>query len=187
MVKAVLAQIFINADGDLMPYGSAPSAYEGGVFGLEESYPMLALALFGFNRDAQRYLDGTYLKDDFLKKVERYVSAQDRHQQYRNGLQPHYAVSAYRLSRDAAWIGKHLALLKKCAEWTIAQRRKTMVLEDGKRPLHWGLLPKWAFGGDIYELECYPLYANLCCWKGMTDTAWLLDEVGEKEEARRYA
>jgi hypothetical protein len=187
MVKAVLAQIFINGDGDVMPYGSAPSAYEGDLFGIEESYPMLALALFGFNADAQRYLDGTYLRDDFLRKVERYQSAKDRHQQYRNGLQPHYAVEAYRISRDSAWIGKHRALLKRCAEWTIAQRRQTMQLEKGKRPLHWGLLPKWAYGGDIYEVECYPLYANLCCWIGLRDTAWLLDELGEKELAGRYA
>jgi hypothetical protein len=186
MVKAVLAQIFVNGDGDIMPYGSSPSMYEGDLFGVEESYPMLALSLFGFDREAERYLDGTYLRDSFLQKGDQYQS-EDRHQQYRNGLLPHYAISAYRLNRDAPWIRKHLDRIKKCAEWTIAERRKTMELENGERPLHWGLLPKWAYGGDIFDSLCYPLYSNFCCWKGLVDTAWLLDELGEKEDARRYA
>jgi hypothetical protein len=72
MMKAVLAQIFVNGDGDIMPYGSAPSMYEGDLFGVEEGYPMLALSLFGFDREAERYLEGTYLHDQFLQKVAQY-------------------------------------------------------------------------------------------------------------------
>lgn len=187
MVKAVLAQCFVNADGDVMPYGSAPSVYEGSLFGIEESYPMLALAMFGFGQDAQRYLDGTYLTREFLAKKDEYKTLEDRHQQYRNGLQPHYAVSAYRFSRDTTWARQHMPLLRECADWTIGQRRKTMVPENGGRPLHWGLLPKWSYGGDIFDVQCYAFFANLCCWRGLVDTAWLLDELGETEAAKRYA
>lgn len=187
MFKAILAQLFINADGDVMPYGSAPSAYEGQLYGVEESYALLALAMCGYGRDAQRYMDGTYLTPDFLKKVEVYRTYAHRHQQYRNGLQPHYAVSLYRLTRDTAWIRKHLPLLKECADWTLQQRRKTMRLENGQKPLHWGLLPPWSYGGDISEVQCYALYANYCCWRGLVDTAWLLEELGERAAARRYA
>jgi len=187
-VRAVLAQCFVCGDGNIMPYGATPSCYEGALFGIEESYPMLGLAMFGYAKDAQRYLDGTYLTRKFLQKVEDYSVKQSefRHQQYRNGLQPHYAVSAWRLSRDEAWIRGHLSLLKECAEWTMTQRRRTMELEGGQKPLHWGLLPKWAYGGDIYDVLCYPIFPNLCCWRGLTDTAWLLDELGEKETAQRY-
>lgn len=187
MVRAVLAQCFINGDGDVMPYGSVPSVYEASLFGIEESYPMLGLALFGYGDDARRYLDGTYLTRDFLRKVESYTSGDDRHQQYRNGLQPHYAISAYRLGRDEAWIRRHLPLIRECAEWTIAERRKTMTPEEGPRPLHWGLLPAWAYGGDIAEVKCHALYANLCCWRGLVDTAWLLAELGDRDAARRCA
>jgi hypothetical protein len=186
MHRAVLAQLFVNADGDIMPYGAAPSVYEGSLYGVEESYAMFALAMWGFGRDAQRYMDATYLTRDFLKKVDEYKTYADRHQQYRNGLQPHYAVSAYRFSRDTDWIRKHVPLLRECAEWTIAQRKRTMTPENGKRPLHWGLLPKWSYGGDISDVQCYPLYANYCCWRGLVDTAWLLSELGDKESARRY-
>lgn len=187
MFKAVLAQLFINGDGDIMPYGSSPSVYEGKLYGIEESYAMFALAQSGFAADAQRYMDGTYLTPDFLKKVDVYKTYPERHQQYRNGLQPHFAAELYRLTRDAAWIRKHVPLLKKCAEWTIAQRRRTMQGENGAKPLHWGLLPKWSYGGDISEVQCYALYANYCCWRGLVDTAWLLAEMGDEETARRYA
>lgn len=36
MFKAVLAQLFINAERDIS-YGAAPSVYEGAVFGVEEA------------------------------------------------------------------------------------------------------------------------------------------------------
>ena len=187
MYRAVLAQLLINADGDIMPYGAAPSVYDGALFGIEESYAMLALAQWGLAQDAQRYLDATYLTPEFLHKVETYRDYRDRHQQYRNGLEPHYAVAAYRLSRDRTWIEKHLPLLRECAEWTIDQRKKTMESREAERPLHWGLLPQWSYGGDIADVECYALFANLCCWRGLVDTAWLLQELGDESTAQRYA
>ena len=186
MYRAVLTQLFINGDDDIMPYGSAPSCYEGSLYGVEEGFAMMALVYFGFAPDAQRYLDGTYLTPEFLRKVPVYREYADRHQQYRNGLQPYYAVSAFRFSRDEAWIRKHLELLRGCAEWTIRQRQTTMQLENGLRPLHWGLLPKWSYGGDISDLQCYPFYANYACWRGMLDTAWLMRDLGDSAAAQRY-
>ena len=135
MVRAVLAQLLINADGDIMPYGAAPSVYDGALFGIEESYAMLGLAQWGLIQDTQRYLDATYLTPEFLQKVDMYRDYNDRHQQYRNGLEPHYAVAAYRLSRDRAWIERHLPLLRECAEWTIEQRKKTLESREAERPL----------------------------------------------------
>ena len=186
MVRAVLAQLLINADGDIMPYGAAPSVYEGSLFGIEESYAMLGLAQWGLQDEAARFLDATYLTPEFLKKVDVYQGYDDRHQQYRNGLQPHYAVAAYRLAGNRTWIEKHLPLMRECAEWTIRERRKTMTADGADRPLHAGLLPQWAYGGDIAEVQCYALYANFCCWRGLVDTAWLLEELGDSATAERY-
>jgi len=187
LVKAVLAQAFIDGDGDVMPYGALPSGYEGGVFGLEETYPILGLALFGFDRDAERYTDGTLLRPDILKKTAEYTGGEDRHQQYRNGLEPSVVANLYRFSHDTNWARQRLPILKECAEWTMQQRRKTMVLENGARPLSWGLLPKWAYGGDIGGLVCFPFYPNYCCWRALEDTAWMLDELGDHATAKRYA
>ena len=186
LYRAVLTQFFINGHGNIMPYGATPSAYDGSLYGVEEGYVMMALGMYGLGGDAERYMDGTYLTPEFLKKVEKYGGYGDRHQQYRNGLQPMYAVELYRLTRDRAWLAKHAALLKQCAEWTIANRRKTMVLEDGKKPPHWGLLEKWSYGGDLADEQCYPLYANFACWRGLKETAWALAELGQSEPADRY-
>lgn len=186
LYKAVLVQMLINGHGDVMPYGSRPSVYDGHLFGVEEGYVMLALAMFGLAKDAQRYADGTYLTTEFLKKVDSYSHYAHRHQQYRNGLQPMYAVELYRFSRDRRWIRKHRELLKSCAEWTFAARRQTMQLEDGRQPLHWGLLPKWSYGGDIADEQCYPLYSNFACWRGLKCTADLCRDLGDTTTADRY-
>jgi len=184
--RAVLAQLLINADGDVMPYGAQPSVYEGSLFGVEEGFAMIALAQSGLLGDAQRYMDGTYLTPAFLRKVDTYQSMDDRHQQYRNGLQPSYAVRTFRLSGDEQWIRRHLPLLRECAEWTIAARRQTMADAGTERPLHWGLLPEWAYGGDIGHVLCYALYANFACLRGLWDTAWLMQELGDRPTAERY-
>jgi len=96
-----------------------------------------------------------------------------------------FAVGLYRVVRDKTWIREHLPLLRQCAEWTIENRRRTMI-DDGDRPLHWGLLPKWSYGGDLSKLQCYTLFSNLACWKGLVDTAWLLGELGDSASSRRY-
>ena len=186
MLKAVLAQVCINADGNILPYGSMPSVYEGSLYGVEEGFAMMALGYFGLSGDAERYMDATYLHPEFLKKVEEYKTYSDRHQQYRNGLQPMYAVSLARLTGNLDWLSKHADLFRECAEWTFANRRKTMELENGEKPLHWGLLPKWSYGGDIAELQCYALYANLACWRGLEDTAWMFQRLSDGETATRY-
>ena len=186
MVKSALAQLLICAEGDTLYYGAFPSAYDRRLYGVEEGFAMRALCMLGFESDAKRFMDATYLTNEFLRKVPKYETYAHRHQQYRNGLQPHYAVTLYRLCADEAWVRPHLPLIRGCAEWTIEQRRRTMGEADGERPLHWGLLPKWSYGGDIAGLQCYALYANYACNKGLEDTAWLLEVLGERVEARRY-
>lgn len=185
--KAVLCQILICGDGDIMPYGAAPSCYDGALFGLEEGYAMLALAYAGLGADAARYMDATYLTDEFVAKSPTYRGYEDRHQQYRNGLQPWYAVNLYRLTRDREWLRGHVPLLRACADWTVRERRSTMREEDGQRPLHWGLLPKWAYGGDIGDIECYALYGNYACAAGLESTAWALADLGDQASARAYS
>jgi hypothetical protein len=84
-------------------------------------------------------------------------------------------------------MSQHVPLLKECAEWTIANRKKTMgATRAGERPLHWGLLPKWSYGGDVADLQCYALRNNLVCCKALKETAWLLEELGDTETAARY-
>ena len=187
LYRNVLAQLFMTAHGDVLYYGTQPGGYDKCLFGLEEGYAMLAFAMCGLQADATRYMDGTYLLPEFVAKIERYEKWEHRHQQYRNGLQPLYAIEAYHFNRDRAWIGKHVPLLIDCAEWTIANRRKTMVLENGKKPVHWGLLEKWSYGGDIANQQCYPLFPNFVCCLALQETAELFKELGETAKAGLYA
>jgi len=76
--------------------------------------------------------------------------------------------------------------MKECAEWTIANRRRTMKLENGRKPLYWGLLEKWAYGGDLAEQMCYPLFPNVACWRGLYTTAELVRDLGDNATAERY-
>jgi len=183
--RGVLAQLFINGYGDIMAYGADPSNYDGSVYGGEEGFAILSLAMNGFGPDAGRYLSGTYLRPAFMAKAEKFERGEDRNQQNKNGLTPHYAVEVFRLTRDRDWIAPHVDMLRACAEWTIAERRKTMLPVDGQRPPHYGLLPQWAHGGDLHDL-CHPLTANWFCWRGLADTAWLLGELGDAETSARY-
>ena len=186
MHRAILTQLFINAHGNIMPYGAMPGGYELEFFGIEEGYAMQALAFFGFLSDAQRYMEDTYLTNAFLTKVEEYHSWPDRAQQCRNGLEPMYATELFRIGRDRAWIRKHVDLIKRCAEWTIANRAKTVKPDSGVPPLARGLLPKWTFGGDIADRKCYGFFANFACWRGLQDSAWLMREMGDRKTAARY-
>ena len=186
MVRSCLAQLLICAEGDTLYYGSFPSAYDRKLYGVEEGFAMRALCMLGFEGDAKRFMDATYLTEAFLRKVPEYKTYAHRHQQYRNGLQPHYAVTLYRLCADEVWVRRHLPLIRGCAEWTIEQRQRTMGEVAGERPLHWGLLPEWSYGGDIAGLQCHALYANYACAKGLADTAWLFGVLGDGEAARRY-
>ena len=185
MYRTVLAQLFINAYGDKMPYGAAPSNYDGSVYGVEEAYAIFALGMSGFSADAQRYMDATHLQKHLLAKAENFTEGKDRNQQNHNGIRPSFAVELFRLTRDRAWIQKHYDVIIECAEWTIANRKKTMQLVNGEKPAHYGLLPKWAYGGDLHDL-CYPLFPNFCCWRGLKDTAWLANELGDAAGAARF-
>lgn len=183
--RAVIAQLFINAYGDKMPYGAAPSNYDGSVYGVEEAYAIFALATSGYFADAQRYIDATHLQKQLLAKAEKFTDGKDRNQQNHNGLKPMFAAELFKLTRNRAWIHRHLSTLNECAEWTISNRKKTMQLVDGKKPAHFGLLPIWAYGGDIHE-ACYPLFPNFCCWRGLHDTARLNRELGDHATADRF-
>jgi len=176
--KAVLTQIFISGYGDILPYGAAPSSYDGCTYGGEEAYPMYALAMSGFGPDAQRYMDFSYLQPKRIEKA-------DAGNAILRGLRATYAVEMYRLTRDRRWIAKHLDLLKAYADRTLASRRKTMHLENGVKPLHYGLLPPCPSGGDFSRVG-YALFPNFACWRGLKDTAWLLERFGQSETAKKY-
>jgi len=169
IVKNLLAQcLIITLDGDAVRYGAY--FYES-YFGIEEGWPAVALAQFGFADEAKRILR-TMLRPEFMSKA-------DYHHQYRNGLDPWYAITIGRLLQDDAWLREILPISKECADWTVK------VTGENKDPKWGGTLPKHIYGGDI-GMPAYSFYSNATCWRGLHDTAWLCTHLGETEAAKTY-
>lgn len=167
--KSLLAQaLIITRDGPAVKYGSY--SYED-YFGIEEGWPAIALAQYGFANEAERILS-IMLSPELMDKT-------NYHHQYRNGLEPWYAITAFRLSGDRAWLQKIAPELEAAADWTIR------AIHENKDPAFAGLLPKHAYGGDIH-LPAYSFYSNATCWRGLHDTALAFRILGQLDKAARY-
>lgn len=177
--RDLLYQLLLSADGDVMPYGTYPSVYEGTVFGVEEGWPMLALAEWGLVQRAQELLKATYFNEAHLAKY-------GQHHQYRNGLSIQYALAIYELSGDREWLQTLLPHILTSADWIVAQTRATREASaENGQTLHRGLLPKFTYGGDI-SAPAYALYGNACCWRGLRDAGLICEHLGKPARARRY-
>ncbi|MFN7996653.1 MAG: hypothetical protein U0Q18_23780 [Bryobacteraceae bacterium] len=167
--KNLLAQsLIITLDDSLVRYGAY--FYES-YFGVEEGWPAVALAQYGYPEAAQKILS-IMLSPELMDK-------KNYHHQYRNGLEPWYAATIYRLTRDRAWLEGIAPDLKAAAEWTL---RVTGENQDSKYP---GILPRHSYGGDI-DTPAYSFYANATCWRGLHDTALAFRVLGREEEAQKY-
>ncbi len=167
--RNLIAQALITTlDGDEVHY--AAYVYEQ-YFGLEEGWVPVALAQYGHPAEAQKILS-IMLSPTLMDK-------RNYHHQYRNGLEPWYASTTYRLTRDRAWLEKHVPDLQAAAEWTIRSIHQNRDARFG------GILPRHVYGGDI-GTAAYSFYSNATCWRGLNDTAVVFGELGRTAEAERY-
>lgn len=164
------AMIILN-DGQKLKYGAY--WYEW-YFGVEEGWPITALAQFG-HPDMAKTAIRMMLSPELMDKS-------NYHHQYRNGLASMYAAQVYRLTRDREWLRKIAPQLKESANWIVQARHQ----KEGKLPDYQGLLPRHSYGGDV-DTPAYSIYSNAACWKGLQDTAYLLKELGETQLAERYS
>jgi hypothetical protein len=167
--KNLLAQaLIITLDDSLVRYGAY--FYES-YFGVEEGWPAVALAQYGYPGFAQRILS--------LMLSPQLMDKKNYHHQYRNGLEPWYAITIYRLTGDRAWLEQIAPDLRAAAEWTL---QSTV---DRKGEKYAGILPRHAYGGDI-DTPAFSFYANATCWRGLNDTALAFRALGRDDEARKY-
>ncbi|MEW5979466.1 MAG: hypothetical protein AB1898_27030 [Acidobacteriota bacterium] len=170
--KNLLAQsLIILQDGDKLKYGAY--WYED-YFGVEEGWPVTALAQFGHGDMAKRA--AAIMLSPELTDPSNY------HHQYRNGLALMYATQVYRLTRDRDWLRQVQSRLLSCAEWIFQARH----LNSGSDSEFAGLLPRHAYGGDVHT-PAYSIYSNATCWRGLQDAAYLLAELGESQSSRKFA
>lgn len=166
-------RLFIR-DG-VMRYGLFPGLYENGLFGVEEGWNIVSLAQLGHGELAMSTLERTFFDAEFLKK-------DGPHHQYRNGLAVTYALDVYTLTGDKAWLSRLWPIVRDCARWIASSFASTRTESDGERPLHYGLMPKHIYGGDL-RTPAYSLYASSACWRGLRDAARIAAILDEKAAA----
>jgi hypothetical protein len=171
LVRNLLAQaLIVLLDGQELKYGAY--WYED-YFGVEEGWPIVALAQYGHSNEAWRAIE-TMLSPELMDKS-------NYHHQYRNGLASMYAAQVYRLTNDRQWLEKLKPRLVESAEWTIASRYSKQERESQFD----GLVPKHAYGGDV-STPAYSLYSNATCWRGLQEAGSLMKELGDVSLAERY-
>lgn len=162
-------RLFVR-DG-IVRYGLFPGVYDGGLFGVEEGWNIVAFAQYGHAEEAAETLRRTFFDPPFLAK-------EGQHHQYRNGLALTYAADVLALTGNREPIDGLWPQIAESAEWIVESFRSTQVLVDGQRPVHYGLLPKHTYGGDLTE-PAYSLYGSSTCWRGLRDAGRLAQLVGD--------
>jgi hypothetical protein len=161
--------------GGAVRYGLFPGVYDGGLFGVEEGWNIVALAQYGHADEAARTLAATFFDAEFLKK-------EGQHHQYRNGLALTYLRDVVALTRDEALVRRLWPTVIESADWIAAAFASTRRLEGGERPPHYGLMPRHTYGGDLKD-PAYSLYGSSACWRGLRDAALLGEQLGDGRAA----
>ncbi|MFO0579991.1 MAG: hypothetical protein U1A78_38960 [Polyangia bacterium] len=162
--------------GGAVRYGLFPGVYDGGLFGVEEGWNIVALAMYGHADEAARTLAATFFDAEFLKK-------EGQHHQYRNGLALTYLRDVVMLTGDDMLLRRLWPTVIESADWIAAAFASTRKEErPGARPPHYGLMPKHTYGGDLKD-PAYSLYGSSACWRGLRDAARLGERLGDGRAA----
>ncbi|MBI3880502.1 MAG: hypothetical protein HY301_10640 [Verrucomicrobia bacterium] len=159
--RHLLCQNFSLITGDRIHY-SAGNQYDQ-LYEAEGSDTALAMLWWGYENDMRR-LAGPLI--DFTRKGLEFHQA---------GFKINDVCRLYWQTRDAA------AVKELRPRWEKELRR----LVDNRTGPD-GLFPKEQYCGDIHTF-CYSLNANSKAWRAIRDMSTVLAELGEKEEAKRYA
>ncbi len=168
LVEKLIPQLLVTAEGDFMPYGAFPSAYDNAFFGPEEGWCIQALAEWGLKDVAERLFRGTFLTKEYADK-------NDRHHQYRNGLLAKYAADLHAILNDDGFLHEMLPHINRTAQTTL----ETLAQDE------MGLMPHFNYGGDL-TVKARALWPNACAWRGLRDAGDLLKEPRFLREAAKY-
>jgi len=128
-------------------------------FGIEEGWPIMALAQWGKAEEAKQEADIILSKGNLDKS--------NYHHQYRNGLSSWYAATVAQLTGDREWLRKISPALVTNGNWTIGARKE---MDAERSMLGRGLLSSHIYGGDV-STPAYSLYSSATCLKGLIETA----------------
>ncbi|MGH9470563.1 MAG: hypothetical protein ACRD1N_09495, partial [Terriglobia bacterium] len=149
------------------------------VYGYSAALYCDALARYGYWKDAEKYLD------DMLKQQQPdglYLTVFGLPD---NGALLFALAQEYEYSHDLAWFKSIVPRMIKSCEWISRRRTTTKVMQNGTRPLTYGLLPPGASYCD-YQTPVYSYFTDSYNWLGMHETAVALHEAGMTSEAAKW-
>lgn len=156
--KALIVGSIMCMKGDAICYG-AGNGYER-QFLAECADSMRSLAVWGFVEDAKR----------MTLPLLRYVQPGLKYHEAGHKLQ--MLSHVYWMTRDSEFVRAHRDLWYKEARY---------IMDD--READTGLLPRDNYAGDI-ETPVYSLNSSSNAWRGLRDMAAVMDEIGDRAEAR---
>jgi hypothetical protein len=176
--------------GTLMPHPD-PYAYEA-VWAGDGSVSMQAMDRMGYHKEVERMLD-YFLARQGKDKPEGDVSSADGFfsgdvglkWMNQNGFVLWAMSEHFKLTHDEPWLRRVAGQLVKGCDWIIRERARTKVMENGKKPRHYGLMPKGR-PSDLDTVD-YWYWTDTYSYMGLRGTADVLAEIGMTDEARRLA
>jgi hypothetical protein len=179
--RTLLLQNFILADGPRFTYG-AGLWYNSSYFPVENGMGTNDFAFYGFG-------DYSHALLPLCMRTSIYQDQAGRKYQNRRGVALHHLYENYRLLRKMDVFNEYRKDLFRVADEIIADRQITMVEQDGKRPLHWGLLPPDRPGADDLggKYTMYVLAHNITSCQGLQDFGNFLVRSGaDRARGEKY-
>jgi hypothetical protein len=193
--RACLAYNMILTDRDprsgvVMPHPDA-TVYEA-VWAGDGSVAMQAFERMGYHKDVESMLNyflarqGRNKPDGDVQSAEGYFSGDNGEQwMNQNGFVLWALGEHYKLSHDDAWLRRVAPQMIKACQWTIRERARTKVMENGQKVRHYGLLPKGRVS-DLYIWDNW-YWTDTYTYMGLRWTADVLPAIGMKDEAAKLA
>ena len=149
------------------------------VYGYSAALYCQALSLLGYFDDAQKYLESMLAGQ---KPNGQYISIYGTPD---NGALLFAMAQQYRLSRRGEWLRKVAPRMIRAMEWIRQSRDTTRVMENGRKPVTYGLLPAGPAYCDFQNLVV-SYYSDAYNWLGMHEAAVAFEEAGLHTEAARW-
>ncbi len=149
------------------------------VFGYSAALYCHALSLLGHHEDAERYIESMLAVQ---KPNGQYISTYGTPD---NGALLYAIGQEYRLSRNDAWFRRVLPKALKGMQWIQTSRATTRVMDAGRKPLGYGLLPAGPAYCDFQNLVV-SYYSDTYNWFGLHEMAVAMHEAGMEKEAAEW-
>ncbi len=179
--KALLLTNMVLNDGPVFTYG-AGLLYNDSYYPFENGFGAHVFALYGHQDYSTALLPHAF-------EVSVTPDAAGRKYQNRRAMPLHHLLENYRLTGSVAAYHRFRSDIHRIADEIIADRRSTMQLVDGKRPLHWGFLPPDKPGVDLRastQKVYVPAHSITNC-QGLQDLGEFLVRTGiDRERGEQY-